>query len=58
MIEEAGSGASEWENREREEQHIAQMAEEEARLGGGSRRSIGFSFVWGGSSPLQASQGG
>jgi len=31
--EEAGSEPSEWENREREE-HPAQMAEEEARLGG------------------------
>jgi len=31
--EEAGSEASQWGNREREE-HLAQMAEEEARLGG------------------------
>jgi len=31
--DEAGSGVSAWENREREE-HLAQLAEEEARLGG------------------------
>jgi len=31
--EEAGSEVSAWENKEREE-HLVQMAEEEARLGG------------------------
>ena len=48
--EEAGSEASEWENREREE-HLAQMAEEEARLGGGALFT--YDLGWGPRSGLQ-----
>ena len=43
---EAGSEASERENREYEK-HIAQMAEEEARLGGEEQADILFSLSWG-----------
>ena len=44
---EADSEASEWENREREE-HLAQMTEEEAGLGGRSRRTSCFPLSgWG-----------
>jgi len=42
--EEAGSEASERENREREE-HLAQMAEEEARLGGSKRIHCLITYV-------------
>jgi len=44
-VEEEGSEASECENREREE-HSAQMAEEEARLGGEEQAVNLFSTVW------------